>query len=223
MKTKAFYIVVFVAIFLVATGISTIPSLPEPDFPSLSAFEVHRIIDGDTIIVMDEGEQVRVRLIGVDTPETVHPRKPVEEYGKEASLFLTNLLKGEQVYLVGEDGTLQKDRYGRTLAYVYRYPDGLFANAEIIRQGYGHAYIQFPFSFMEEFLQIERFARNAGKGLWGLESITTDPNEKAQTVYITRTGTRYHNESCVHLSASKIPIDLSEAKERNFEPCGSCF
>ena len=223
MKTRLFYTAVMTVIFLVSTGIGTIPNLPTPDLPSISPFKVHRIIDGDTIIVLDREKEVRVRLIGVDTPETVHPSKPVEEYGKEASLFLTNLLKGEQVYLVGEDGALQKDRYGRTLAYVYRYPDGLFVNAEIIRQGYGHAYIQFPFEYMEKFIQIERFARQAEKGLWGLDERATVTSESNEIVYITRTGNRYHRESCVHLRTSKIPINLKIAEKRNLEPCQSCI
>ena len=58
------------------------------------------------------------------------------------------------------------DKYGRTLAYLYRAPDGLFVNAEIVRQGYGHAYTRFPFKYMEQFREYERIAREAGKGLW---------------------------------------------------------
>ena len=195
----------------------SIPHIPTPDLSALSIYEVTRIIDGDTIIVTDN---ILVRLIGVDTPETAHPRKPVEEYGKEASLFLTNLLKGEQVYLVGEDGALQKDRYGRTLAYVYRYPDGLFVNAEIIRQGYGHAYIEYPFVYMDEFLQLERFARQAEKGLW---SERDQEAGTAETVYITPAGRKYHKPSCPHVRDSGAPIQLSQAKERCYEPCQSCY
>ena len=80
--------------------------------------------------------------------------------------FFFNLLKGEKVYLVGEPLPSALDRYGRTLAYVYRAPDGLFVNAEIIRQGYGHAYTQIPSKYMREFKQLEQFARKAEKGLW---------------------------------------------------------
>ena len=58
------------------------------------------------------------------------------------------------------------DKYGRTLAYLYRAPDGLFVNAEIVRQGYGHAYTRFSFKYMEQFREYERIAREAGKGLW---------------------------------------------------------
>ena len=122
---------------------------------------VERVVDGDTIIVQGVG---RVRLIGVDTPETVHPRRPVECFGKEASAFTKRLLEGRRARL--EYDRERTDRYGRTLAYVYL-PNGTFANAEIVRQGYGHAYTRFPFRYLDEFRQHEREARRRERGLWG--------------------------------------------------------
>lgn len=122
-----------------------------------------RIIDGDTIVVKIDGRQEKVRLIGVDTPETVHPNKPVEYFGKEASQFTKSLVEGKQVRL--EYDWERKDKYGRTLAYVYL-EDGAFLNAEIIRQGYGHAYTKFPFKYLEQFRQYEREARENKRGLW---------------------------------------------------------
>ena len=145
----------------------TPPIIPVPDFRQVPAEPVARIVDGDTIAVLRGGQEVKVRLIGIDTPETVHPSKPVEAYGKEASRFTANLLKGEKVYLVRDPTSASTvDRYGRLLAFVYRAPDGLFVNAEIVRQGYGRAYVQHPFRYMEEFCALERFAKEAGKGLW---------------------------------------------------------
>jgi len=121
---------------------------------------VKRVIDGDTI-VLEYGE--RVRLIGVDTPETVHPNKPVQFFGKEASKFTKDMVEGKNVRL--EYDWQRKDRYGRTLAYVYLL-DGTFINAEIIKQGYGFAYTKYPFKYMDEFREYERKARNDKKGLW---------------------------------------------------------
>ena len=121
---------------------------------------VERVVDGDTI-VLDGGE--RVRLIGVDTPETVHPSKPVEYFGKEASEFTRSLAERKPVRL--EYDWQRQDRYGRTLAYVFL-SDGRLLNAEIIRQGYGHAYTRFSFRRMEEFRQLEREARENARGLW---------------------------------------------------------
>ncbi len=113
---------------------------------------VERVIDGDTL-VLEGGE--RVRLIGVDTPETVHPQKPVEYFGKEASKFTRGMVEGKRARLEYEHGVPQKDRYGRTLAYVYL-ENGMLLNLEIIERGYGHAYTRFPFSKMEEFRDLSR-------------------------------------------------------------------
>ena len=121
---------------------------------------VKRVIDGDTI-VLENGE--RVRLIGVDTPETVHPNKPVQYFGKEASAFTKNMVEGKKVKL--EYDWQRKDRYGRTLAYVYL-EDGTHLNAEIIKQGFGFAYTKYPFKNMDEFKDYEKNTRKAGKGLW---------------------------------------------------------
>ena len=125
---------------------------------------VERVVDGDTIIVAGVG---RVRLIGVDTPETVDPRRPVEFFGREASAFAKRMLEGKRVRL--EYDQRRTDRYGRTLAYVWLPDDGPMANAEIIRRGFGHAYTRFPFRYLDEFRKLEREARLAGHGLWGAE------------------------------------------------------
>ena len=95
---------------------------------------VTRVVDGDTIVVSGVGT---VRLIGVDTPETVDPRKPVQFFGKEASEFTRRMAQGKVVRL--EFDVQRKDKYQRTLSYAYL-PDGTFLNAEIVKQGFGHAY-----------------------------------------------------------------------------------
>lgn len=124
---------------------------------------VTRVVDGDTFVVAG-GE--RVRLIGIDTPETVHPRRPVECFGREASRFLTGLIPpGTPVRLVYDVERL--DRYSRTLAYVYRLSDGLFVNAEMVRRGYAQIYTVPPnVAHVEELLAVQREARQAARGLW---------------------------------------------------------
>jgi micrococcal nuclease len=132
--------------------------------------EVVDHVDGDTIrvrIPSPPGELnivETIRLIGVDTPETVHPNRPVERFGKEASAFTRQALLNKTVYLAF-DWDL-RDRYGRLLAYIYT-ADGDCFNAVLIRQGYGHAYTRYPFQFMEEFRALEQDARTAKRGLWG--------------------------------------------------------
>jgi micrococcal nuclease len=122
-----------------------------------------RTVDGDTIIVNIAGVKERVRLIGVDTPETKHPRKPVQYFGKEASMFIANTVEGKKVRLEFDQN--QRDKYKRLLAYVYL-EDGTFLNAEIIKKGYGHAYTKFPFKYMNEFREYEMEARVRKRGLW---------------------------------------------------------
>ena len=203
-------------------------SYPVENFTGDIAYKVIRVIDGDTVKIDYNGKATNVRLIGVDTPETVHPNKPVEAYGKEASNFTKNLLRGESVYLRFD--TNRTDTFGRLLAYLYRAPDGLFVNLEIVRQGYGHAYTQFPFKHMELFRYYGNRARTAGKGLYGIpqarvtslsEASTAVESESEGEVYRTRTGKKYHRGSCSSLRRSKIPISLAEAKER-YGPCGRC-
>lgn len=128
-----------------------------------------RHIDGDTVHITLENPPKgfnrveKIRMIGVDTPETVHPNRDVEYFGLEASSFTKNALLDKAVYIALDWDT--RDRYGRLLAYIYT-PDGRCHNAELIRRGYAHAYTRFPFQFLEEFISLEREARAAKTGLW---------------------------------------------------------
>lgn len=133
-----------------------------------------RVVDGDTI-VLDPGG--KARLIGVDTPETVDPRRPVQYFGKEASAFTKRMVEGKTVWIGGDWEA--RDKYGRKLVYVYL-EDGTFFNAELIKQGYAHAYTRFPFKYLEQFRAYEREAREQQRGLWKAspESQTPAPASK---------------------------------------------
>ena len=139
------------------------------DFLKLLSANVIHHIDGDTIRVRinnpPKGLKTveTIRLIGIDTTETVHPKKEVERFGREASDFTKEQLYGKTV-LLAFDWDL-RDRYGRLLAYVYT-QDRRCHNAELIRLGYGHAYTRFPFHFLEEFRRYEGEARKNKRGLW---------------------------------------------------------
>ena len=204
---------------------------PAEKFAGDQAYRVVKVVDGDTIKIDYKGKTESVRLIGVDTPETVHPSKPVEHFGKEASAFTKNLLRGEQVYL--RFGNEERGRYGRLLAYVFRAPDGLFVNLEIVRLGYGHAYTKFPFKHMELFRHYESRAREVSKGLWSKSSTATAPGVESKakselapdasvdgdtTVYVTKSGSKYHRESC---RWGNIEMTLAEAREK-YSPCAKC-
>jgi len=130
-------------------------------------------IDGDTVRVRissppkDLSAVETIRLLGVDTPETVHPNQAVQIFGKEASDYTRNKLLNKDVYL-SFDWDL-RDRYNRLLAYIYT-GSGLCFNAALIQEGFGHAYLQYPFQFMEEFRALEGEARQQGRGLWGVNA-----------------------------------------------------
>jgi micrococcal nuclease len=142
---------------------------PAPVSPATSSLPagvdapVQRVVDGDTIRV---GPHERVRLIGIDTPESVKPGSPVECFGKEASRHLESLLpRGTVVRLAGD--VEQRDRYGRLLAYVYRASDGLFVNAAMVSDGFAQPLTVPPnVAHAAEFVDLARAAREAGRGLW---------------------------------------------------------
>ena len=137
---------------------------------------VDRVIDGDTIVVTSHGERERIRMIGVNTPESVHPTKPVECFGKEASAHTASLLpKGTPVHLA-RDVEL-RDRYGRLLAYVYRSSDGLFINVHLVREGFG-ASNKFPpnTALSAQFSQAQSTAKESSVGMWSACSPTGGGN-----------------------------------------------
>lgn len=169
-----------------------------------NSLSIRRVIDGDTLLLSDG---VRVRLIGVDTPE--HHTSPklkkdadrtkrdvaaVKALGKEATRFVKRLAEGRPVRLEYEKPNRtsgHKDRYDRTLAYVYFTPrncdelehslaeevcelksyDEGFLNALIIEAGYGNVYTKFPFHYMDNFRDLEKQARENGRGLWKEEGL----------------------------------------------------
>lgn len=132
--------------------------------PSNTTYTVTSVVDGDTIKVEGVGT---LRLIGIDTPETVDPRKEVECFGIEASNKAKELLEGKQVKLEFDSSQGTTDRYGRVLAYVYIEGD-LFFNLEMIKQGYAYEYTySTPYKYQEVFKEAQYNAQQAQLGLWG--------------------------------------------------------
>lgn len=123
---------------------------------------VERVIDGDTLLLTGG---LRVRLIGVDTPETKHPDLPVEPLGREATAFVRSLIGEEPVRLEFDRERL--DRYQRLLAYVWL-PDGRLLNEELIRAGFSAAVTGYPYrqDMKRRFVEAEAQARAAGVGMW---------------------------------------------------------
>jgi len=138
------------------------------DAVETNAFVTH-VVDGDTFDVrLDGGEEARVRLLGVNTPETVDPRKPVECFGKEASAFAKAVLNEKRVRLEADPQADERDKYGRLLRNVIL-EDGTDFNAELVASGYAYAYTFFPLDPLRkrEIIALEKQAKAEGVGLWG--------------------------------------------------------
>ena len=152
---------------LISCGSNT-SSAPVSTSTSLDAnATLVRTVDGDTIDVKIGESTERVRLLGINTPESVKRNSPVECFGKEASKFAAGLLsEGTELHL--ERDVEARDAYGRLLAYVYRLPDGMFVNLELVRQGYAQT-LTFPpnVTHADEFVEAARQAERANLGLWG--------------------------------------------------------
>lgn len=155
---------------------STVAGLPAGDDAT-----VVRVVDGDTIVVRLDGRDTTVRLVGVDTPETKDPRKSVQCFGREASARTEKLLPEGTAVRLGYD-VERNDRYGRLLAYVYDARDGGFVNAALVRDGYASVYTYPPnVAHAEEFVDAQREARDAGRGLWGACPVTPEPTAVADS------------------------------------------
>jgi micrococcal nuclease len=129
-------------------------------------YTIDHYIDGDTIAVDMNGSVETVRLIGVDTPETHKPNTPVQCYGPQAAAHTKEVIsKFGKVRLQADPLDTNRDRYGRLLRYVYL-PDGTLLDEQIIKQGYGFAYLSFPFEKKAQFAADQQAAQTAKAGLW---------------------------------------------------------
>lgn len=194
-------------------------STPSPEFTEA---KVIRVIDGDTIEVNIAGATYTVRYIGIDTPETVHPSKPVEYMGKEASDKNKELVDGKTVEL--EKDVSETDRYGRLLRYVYL--GDLFINAELVRLGYAQVSTYPPdVKYQDLFLQLQQEAREAGRGLWASQPPTQEPAQSTGKYVGSIKSDKYHYPTC---SAAKkiLPENLiwfdsaADAQSKGYSPCG---
>lgn len=152
---------------------TTTPAFAENTYP------VIRVVDGDTLAVLMDGEQVTLRLIGLDTPETVDPRKPVQCFGKAATDMAKELLTGKTVRLEFDASQGTVDKYGRTLAYIFL-ADGTLFNEYMIALGYAHEYTyNLPYKYQTEFRAAESRAREEKKGLWADDTCAGDTKKPA--------------------------------------------
>ena len=173
---KKIFVLIIIVICAYFFGDNLLTELPDDaqDNGEFIAGVVTRVVDGDTAVIRVNGEDRRVRFLGVDTPETVHPNKPVQFYGKEASNFTKESLTGKNVWL--EYDVSPTDRYNRHLAYVWTSrPNSInestirqsMYNAKLLLGGYAKVTIIKPNKRYEElFRKFESEAKSAKIGMW---------------------------------------------------------
>ncbi len=232
-------IIVFGLCSLGITAELTKLEIPKKDFSNQISYQISEIVNGNTIVLIVNGKKETVRLAGVTSP------KSTELFVTETSAFTRNMLLGELVYVEAELKIIL-DEYGHMFVYLYRSPDYLFVNLEIIRQGYGRTNTIRTCLYMDLFQQYEYYAKKSSRGLWkknkhkhqlivevvpkysNLRTTSTDhiaitkklPKIKKQyTVYRTSAGKKYHKSGCSYLSKSSIPIYISRAKSIGLTRC----
>lgn len=135
--------------------------------------QVKKVVDGDTIeVVFDNASSsAKIRLLGINTPESVDPRRPVECFGKEASRFLQGIIDAKRIRLEEDLQADDRDKYGRLLRNVVL-EDGTDVNALLVKEGYAHAYLSFPLNKQRknELARLQEEARVAKRGLWNPET-----------------------------------------------------
>lgn len=193
-----------------STSSPTIPTNPQYEYYSVSS-----VVDGDTIKVNVSGTIETLRLIGMDTPETVDPRKPVQCFGKEASNKAKELLTGKKVRIEKDSTQGDFDKYNRRLAYIYR-EDGLFYNKYMIEQGYAHEYTyNVPYEYQAEFKVAQKSAQDNLRGLWSPDTCNGDTTTSAtdstpsQTTTTEQSTGKYYTSS-YHTSKYYYPASCPE-------------
>lgn len=143
-------------------------------------YSVVKVVDGDTLSIDMDGKSQTIRLIGLNTPETVDPRKPVECFGKEASNKAKELLIGKKARIEKDPSQGDYDKYQRLLAYVFL-EDGTNFNKWMIENGYGYEYTyDLPYKYQKEFKLAESQAKSQKKGLWA-DGICDQPKQETKT------------------------------------------
>ena len=145
-------------------------------------YSVVKVVDGDTLALNIDGQNQTLRLIGIDTPETVDPRKPVQCFGVEASNKAKEILTGQKVRIEKDSTQGELDKYDRLLAYVFL-EDGTNFNKMMVEQGYAYEYTyDLPYKYQAEFKLAEQTAREQGRGLWAKDTCNGEPLKEVTPV-----------------------------------------
>ena len=150
-----------------STAAKEIKPTPTTIVTNKETAKVSRVIDGDTVAVVLNGKRKKVRIIGIDTPETVDTRKSIQCFGKKASAIAKQKLTGETVLLEIDPTQGEKDKYGRLLRYIWTNNGKIDFGKFMITAGYAYEYTyKLPYKYQQEYKQAEKEARETKKGLW---------------------------------------------------------
>jgi endonuclease YncB( thermonuclease family) len=213
------------------------PPLPRPpkvDFAGKRSLRVMAITSGHTLMVERDGEPTALRLVGVYVPRRRH-------VGDAAQPYLARLLAGERVWVLPEPAWPERDAEQRVWAHVYRDPDGLYVNLELIRLGYARFAAGRRIERQRLLRAYEAHARRCGKGIWQVgpsssaqkqppvrrrrvaaSQPTPRAGAQAEVVYVTPHGTKYHRAECRFVRDGGVKLSLAEAKAKGYTPCALC-
>jgi micrococcal nuclease len=228
--TRALVTAVACAAALPAPTQDVAPPIPDRDFADARSYAVQRINERGTVELSLAGQDVEVQLLGVAPPAQGAPTEHLRR-------FLEDLLLGENVYIEFGAGGQRSTPAGVATVYLYRAPDGLFVNLETVRQAAANVDDASAHAHAELFRYYRQRARATAKGVWRPEnragpaertrrpttrrSSAEPPATRADIVYVTKTGKKYHLAGCQHLRKSASPLPLEKARQTH-EPCSRC-
>lgn len=201
-------------------------TIPTPDREHTPTCAVSSVTADCRVVLLADEQEQQVTLLGVGVPRTENSRERLQG-------FLANLLEAETVFVQYEPASTDDPHTPRS-AWLFRAPDGLFVNLEVIRQGYAKVKAKPAGEHLKLLRHYERRAKQARKGVWAPRPQTkpaakshaapvSPPAASGETiVYVTKSGKKYHRQDCYHLRKSSIPLSLKEAVRRGYEPCSHC-
>lgn len=191
-------------------------SPPAENISSRPLYRVLKVVDGDTLAIDMDGKSTTLRLIGLDTPETSDPRKPVQCFGIEASNKAKELLANASISIERDPTQDTYDKYGRLLVYVYL-SDGTLFNEYMIREGYGHEYTyRDSYRYQAQFKAAEQSARSEKKGLWAPNACANSSQSSATSPAPVTPGTYDCSKNTYNCTSFKTQAEAQNA----FDSCG---
>jgi micrococcal nuclease len=206
---------------LFAVSVST--AVIEPPRVFSESGTVVMVVDGDTIKVKIRNTVETIRLIGINTPETKDPRKPVECFGKEAFEHAKKLLEGKKVKLKSDKTQQNRDKYDRMLRYVWIGGNEL-VNHMMIADGYAFEYTyETPYLYQKEFQEAQKDAKEAQRGLWHPDTCAGELKPEKQDATPTPTATPKQNTSAFSCTPKKTCGKMTSCEEAYYHlnTCGN--